>query len=36
MTYDEFFKYVFSDNFMKEGVTYVNDNKLYKQIYELS
>ena len=34
MTYDEFFKYVFSDNFMKEGVTYVNDNKLYKQIYE--
>jgi len=34
MTYDEFFKYVFSDNFMKEGVTYVNDNKLYQQIYE--
>ena len=34
MTYDEFFKYVFNDNFMKEGVTYVNDNKLYKQIYE--
>jgi len=35
MTYDEFFKYVFSDNFMKEGVTYVNDNKLYKEIYEI-
>ena len=35
MTFDEFFKYVFSDNFMKEGVTYVNDNKLYKEIYQI-
>ena len=35
MTYDEFFEYVFSDDFMKEGVICVNNNKKYKEIYDI-
>ena len=34
MTYDEFFDYVFSDDFMKEGVICVNDNPKYQQIFD--
>ena len=35
MTFDEFFEYVLNENFMKEGVTYVNNNPKYKEIYEI-
>ena len=35
MTYEEFFEYVFSDDFMKEGVICVNNNKKYKEIYDI-
>ena len=35
MTFDEFFDYVLNDNFMKEGVIYVNDNPKYKEIYKI-
>ena len=34
MTYDEFFEYVFSDDFMKEGVICVNNNQKYKKVFE--
>ena len=34
MSYEEFFDYVFSDNFMKEDVIYVNNNPKYKEIYD--
>ena len=33
MTYKEFFDYVFSDNFMKEGVIYVNNNPIYQKVF---
>jgi serine/threonine protein kinase len=35
MTFDEFFDYVLNDNFMKEGVIYVNDNPKYKEVYKI-
>ena len=35
MTYDEFFKYVFSNDFLKKDVIYVNNNLIYKNIYEM-
>ena len=34
MTYEEFFNYVFSQDFMRENVIYVNNNQMYKKIYE--
>ena len=34
MTYDEFFNYVFSQDFMRENVIYVNNNQMYKKLYE--
>ena len=34
MTYDEFFNYVFSSDFMKKDVIYVNNDKKYKDLYE--
>ena len=34
MTYDEFFYYVFSKDFMKENVKYVNNNQMYKKLYD--
>ena len=34
MTYKDFFDYVFSDDFMKEGVICVNNNPKYKQIFD--
>ena len=34
MTYEEFFDYVFSDDFMKEGVICVNNNPKYQEIYD--
>ena len=34
MTYNEFFIYVFSGDFMKEGVICVNSNPNYKKIYD--
>ena len=34
MTYPEFFDYVFSDDFMKEGVIAVNNNPKYKKIFD--
>ena len=34
MTYNEFFDYVFSEDFMKEGVIYLNNNPKYKKIFE--
>ena len=33
MTYKEFFDYVFSDNFMKEGVICVNNNPKYQKVF---
>jgi len=33
MSYNEFFNYVFSQDFMKKDVIYVNNNKIYKKIY---
>jgi len=35
MTYDEFFEYIFNDNFMKKDVIFVNNNKKYKEIYNI-
>ena len=35
MTFDEFFDYVLNDNFMKDGVIYVNNNPKYKEIYKI-
>ena len=35
MNFDEFFDYVLNDNFMKEGIIYVNDNPKYKEIYKI-
>ncbi len=35
MTFDELFDYVFSDDFMKENVICVNNNKKYKEIYNI-
>jgi len=34
MTYDEFFNYVFSKDFMRENVICVNNNQIYKKIYD--
>ena len=34
MTYKEFFDYVFSDDFMKEGVIAINNNPKYEKIFE--
>ena len=34
MTYDEFFNYVFNQDFMKENAIYLNNNQMYKKIYE--
>jgi serine/threonine protein kinase len=33
MAFNEFFNYVFSPDFMKEGVIFVNNNLNYKNIY---
>ena len=35
MSYDELFKYFSNDNFLKNDVIYVNDNSLYKKLYEI-
>ena len=35
MTFNEFFDYVLNDNFMKDGVIYVNNNPKYKEIYKI-
>ena len=32
MTYDEFFEYIFNDNFMKKDVICLNNNKKYKEV----
>ena len=34
MTYDEFFNYVFSNDFMRENIICVNNNQMYKKIYD--
>jgi len=34
MTYDEFFNYVFSKDFMRENVICVNNNQMYKKLYD--
>ena len=34
MTHNEFFDYVFSDDFMKEGVICVNNNQKYQKIFD--
>ena len=34
MTFDEFFKYVFSEDFMNKDIICVNGNKEYEKIYE--
>ena len=34
MTFDELFYYIFSNDFMKKDVIYVNNNLIYKNIYE--
>ena len=34
MTYNEFYDYVFSDDFMKEGVICINNNQKYKKIFD--
>jgi len=34
MTYNEFFNYVFSQDFMRKDVIYVNNNQIYKILYE--
>ena len=33
MSYNEFFNYVFSQDFMKKDVIYVNNSKIYKKLY---
>ena len=35
MTFDEFFKYALSKDFMKEGVIFVNNNLVYKNIHDI-
>ena len=35
MTYDEFFEYIFNDNFMKKDVICLNNNKIYKEVYDI-
>ena len=35
MTFDEFFKYIFSKDFMKEGVIFINNNLAYKNIHDI-
>ena len=35
MTFEELFEYVSNDNFMNKSVIYLNNNKKYKQIYEM-
>jgi len=34
MTYDEFFNYVFSNDFMRENAICVNNNPIYKNLYD--
>ena len=34
MTYDEFFNYVYSNDFMRENAICVNNNPMYKQLYD--
>jgi len=34
MTYDEFFKYVFNNDFMRENIISLNNNQMYKNIYD--
>ena len=34
MTFDEFFNYVFSQDFMRENIICVNNNQIYKKIYD--
>ena len=34
MTYDEFFNYVFSNDFMRENIICVNNNQMYKKLYD--
>ena len=33
MSYNEFVNYVFSQDFMKKDVIYVNNTKIYKKLY---
>ena len=35
MTYEEFFEYIFNDNFMKTDVICLNNNKKYKEVYDI-
>ena len=35
MNFDEFFEYVFSNDFMKEDVIFVNNNLMYQDIYNI-
>jgi serine/threonine protein kinase len=35
MTYDEFFEYIFNDNFMEKDVIFLNNNKIYKNLYNI-
>ena len=35
MTFDEFFEYIFNDNFMKKDVIVLNNNKKYKEVYDI-
>ena len=35
MTYDEFFQYIFNDNFMKNDFICINNNIKYKEIYDI-
>ena len=34
MTFDEFYNYVFNNNFMKPGIIAINNNQEYKKIYQ--
>jgi hypothetical protein len=34
MTYEEFFNYVFSKDFMRENIICVNNNPMYKNLYD--
>ena len=34
MTYEEFFDYVFSEDFMKKDIICVNNNLIYKKLYD--
>ena len=35
MSYDEFFEYIFNENFMKKDIICINNNNKYKELYDI-